>query len=382
MATQRFAIGPCVGVNRLDSVIVAGGGTAGHIEPAMNLADALRRRYPDVRITALGTERGLETRLVPARGYDLALIPAVPLPRRPTASWLSLPGRLRLAVEESRRIIEVRRADVVVGFGGYVALPAYLAARRADVPIVVHESNARPGLANRIGARLTTHVATSSADARLPHAQPAGVPLRSAIAHLDRVASRAEARRFFGLDQDRPTLLVFGGSQGAQQINAAASGGARALLDAGIQVLHASGPGNQLPGDIALGRRGDDPPYVAVPYIDRMDLAYAAADLAVCRAGAMTCAELAAVGLPALYVPLPIGNGEQRLNAAELVRIGGGELVDDEDLTGPRLATDVIAWLSNPGRLAAGAAAAASLGRPDAGDRLVDMVEVAVGEAS
>jgi UDP-N-acetylglucosamine--N-acetylmuramyl-(pentapeptide) pyrophosphoryl-undecaprenol N-acetylglucosamine transferase len=344
----------------------------------MNLADALRRRLPEVAITALGTERGLETTLVPARGYDLALIPAAPLPRRLSGSLLSLPTRLRAAVKEARRIIDVTRADIVVGFGGYVALPAYLAARQAKVPIVVHEANARPGLANRIGARLTHHVLTSVPGTSLPHAVTAGLPLRPAITDLDRAAMRAVARREFGLLADAPTLLVFGGSQGARRLNDAVAGAAPALRAVGIQILHAVGPANPS----ALAADDDAPPYVTVAFIDRMDLAYAASDLALCRAGAMTCAELAAVGLPAIYVPLPIGNGEQRLNAAPVVTAGGGALVDDADVTAASLVELVTGWLTDPERLAAAASAAASLGHKDAGDRFVDLVEQIVGERS
>lgn len=185
-------------------VVLAGGGTAGHVEPALATADALRRRDPGIGITALGTERGLETRLVPERGYDLALIPPVPLPRRPTLELARLPLRVRAAVRAAADVIRERSADVVVGFGGYVALPAYLAARRLRVPIVVHEANARPGLANRIGARLTSHVATGAPALPLRGAEYVGIPLRHAVATLDRDAVRAEARRFFGLDPDRP----------------------------------------------------------------------------------------------------------------------------------------------------------------------------------
>ena len=153
------------------SVVIAGGGTGGHIEPALALADALRRADPDTAITCLGTERGLETRLVPMRGYDLALIPPVPLPRKLTPALLSVPSRMLRAVGATAAILERTRADVLVGFGGYVATPGYLAARRRKVPIVVHEANARPGLANRIGARLTQHVCTGQPGTRLPHAR-------------------------------------------------------------------------------------------------------------------------------------------------------------------------------------------------------------------
>jgi len=355
-------------------VVLAGGGTAGHVEPALSVADALRRADAGAQVTLLGTAKGLETRLVPARGYPLELIEPVPLPRRPSADLLSVPARLRAAVAASRTVLTATRADALVGFGGYVALPAYLAARRLRVPIVVHEANAKPGLANRIGARLTRYVGTATAEVPLPHARHVGIPLRRAVATLDRAASRAEGRAYFGLDPDRPTLLVFGGSQGARRINETMGAAAPAVLATGAQVLHARGRGQQvpLPASDALGR------YHVVEYVDRMELAYAAADLVVSRAGAMTCAELAAVGLPSVYVPFPIGNGEQRFNALPTVRAGGGVLVDDEDFTPDVVRSTVPALLGDPERLAEMGRAAARLGRRDADDQVVAMVREAV----
>jgi UDP-N-acetylglucosamine--N-acetylmuramyl-(pentapeptide) pyrophosphoryl-undecaprenol N-acetylglucosamine transferase len=356
-------------------VVLAGGGTAGHIEPALALADALRRRDPAVGITALGTERGLETRLVPERGYDLRLIPAVPLPRRPTPELITVPGRLRGTIKAAEQILERAGADALVGFGGYVALPGYLAAKRLGVPIVVHEANARPGLANKIGSRYTTHVAVSTPDSKLRHARYVGIPLRRAIATLDRTAVRAEARAAFGLDQNLPTLLVSGGSQGARRLNEVAAAAAPRLQQHGIQLLHAVGPKNELP---RTGHMPGMPPYVAVPYLDRMDLAYAAADMMLCRAGAMTVAELSAVGLPAAYVPLPIGNGEQRLNAQPLVKAGGGLLVDDAELTTDWVAAHLLPVLTDPHRLWSMSRAAAEFGRRDADELLAGMVYEAV----
>jgi UDP-N-acetylglucosamine--N-acetylmuramyl-(pentapeptide) pyrophosphoryl-undecaprenol N-acetylglucosamine transferase len=361
------------------SVVLAGGGTGGHIEPMLALADALRRRPgADLRITCLGTERGMETRIVPARGYDLRLIPPVPLPRRPTVDLLRVPGRVRRAVAQTRALLDELSADVVVGFGGYVALPAYLAARRAGVPIVVHEQNALPGLANRIGARLAARVAVTTPGTPLHAGVHIGMPLRTAIGSLDRSAMRAEARTAFGLEADRPTLLVFGGSQGAATLNRAAVGAAGALSAAGVQVLHARGPKNtdvQAPGS-AVGAA----PYVVVDYLERMDLAYAAADLALCRSGAVTVAELSAVGLPGVFVPLPIGNGEQRRNALPVVEAGGGLLVEDADLTPEWIAEHVVPLLTDPEALAGYARHAAAAGAPDADERLADMVlDVATG---
>jgi UDP-N-acetylglucosamine--N-acetylmuramyl-(pentapeptide) pyrophosphoryl-undecaprenol N-acetylglucosamine transferase len=330
----------------------------------------LRRRDPSVGITALGTERGLESRLVPQRGYSLALIPAVPLPRRLTASLLSVPQRLQGAVRAAERVLESTKADVVIGFGGYVALPAYLAARRRKVPVVVHEANARPGLANRMGARWAVAVAGSTPDLRLPNAEYIGIPLRQSIATLDRTAMRAEAREHFGLLPDAPTLLVFGGSQGARSLNTAISGAAASLQAAGVQILHAAGPRQDVEQQPASG----DVPYIVLPYIDRMDLAYAAADIALCRAGAMTCAELAAVGLPAVYVPLPHGNGEQRLNARPVVEAGGGLVVDDAALTPEWLRDELLPLLLDTSACKAMGEAAAAFGRRDADEQLADMV--------
>ena len=351
------------------SVVVAGGGSAGHISPAMATADALCRLRPDARITALGTARGLETTLVPARGYRLELIPPVPLPRKPSPDALRLPLRVRRAVRRVREILDEVGADVVVGFGGYVALPAYLAAR-GRVPIVVHEANAHAGLANRVGARLADRVAVAVPACGLPRAEVVGVPLGRAITGLDRAALRAKARAHFGLDPDAPTLLVFGGSQGARTLNTAASGAAPDLAAAGIGVLHAHGPRNTLTVSATAGA----PPYVTVPYLDRMDLAYAAADLALCRSGMNSVAELSAVGLPAVFVPLPHGNGEQKLNARAVVEAGGGVLVDDADMTSRRAAAEVVAVLTDPARLAAMSAAARAAGHPDADDVLARIV--------
>ncbi|MBN3456947.1 undecaprenyldiphospho-muramoylpentapeptide beta-N-acetylglucosaminyltransferase [Mycobacterium sp. DSM 3803] len=355
------------------SVVLAGGGTAGHVEPAMAVADALRALDPQVRITALGTQRGLETRLVPARGYDLQLITPVPLPRKPSGDLLKLPLRVRRAIRQTRSVLTEVDADVVVGFGGYVALPAYLAARRGvmrrgrAVPVVVHEANASAGLANRVGARSAQRVLSAVPDPGLRRVEVVGMPVRQTITSLDRAALRAAARAEFGFAEDAKVLLVFGGSQGAQSINRAVAGAAEALAAAGVSVLHAHGPKNTL----ELPQQASDAaPYVAVPYLDRMDLAYAAADLAICRSGAMTVAEVTAVGLPAVYVPLPIGNGEQRLNALPVVAAGGGVLIDDADLSAEFVADTVTGLLTDDARLADMTAAAALSGHRDAAEQV------------
>jgi len=344
------------------SVVLAGGGTAGHIEPALALADALRRADPRTEITCLGTERGLESRLVPLRGYELALIPAVPLPRRMTTQLLHVPGKLSTAVGAAARVLDRTHATVLVGFGGYVATPGYLAARQHHVPIVVHEANARPGLANRLGARFTRHVFTASPRTRLPNATCIGIPLRHEIAALDRLAVADKARAHFGLRPDLPVLLVTGGSQGARSLNYAVLDAAGWIRAAGIQVLHILGPRSDL--DVRMPAAG--PPYITLPYVDRMDLAYGAADFAICRSGAMTCAELTAVGLPAAYVPLPHGNGEQRLNALPIEEAGGGLIVPDAELSPEWIRDMLLPILLDAELVAAMSAAASSIGSRDA----------------
>jgi UDP-N-acetylglucosamine--N-acetylmuramyl-(pentapeptide) pyrophosphoryl-undecaprenol N-acetylglucosamine transferase len=362
-------------------VVLAGGGSAGHIEPALALADALREADSSIQVTCLGTARGLETRLVPLRGYDLELIPAVPLPRSVTPQLLTVPGRLAGAIHATGKILDRVRADVLVGFGGYVATPAYLAAKRHNVPIVVHEANPSAGIANRLGAHLTTYVFTGQPDTKLRNSRYLGLPIRRQIADLDRFALGDKARAHFGLRPDLPVLLVFGGSQGAKSLNRALAGAAGAIRSAGVQILHVTGPKNLAEAQAADGSPSAGPllaspvlasaassavPYVALPYVDRMDLAYAAADFALCRAGAMTCAELTAVGLPAAYVPLPIGNGEQRLNALPIVQHGGGLLVEDAELTADWIKTSLLPVLTNIDQVAGMSEAAAAMGRKDA----------------
>jgi UDP-N-acetylglucosamine--N-acetylmuramyl-(pentapeptide) pyrophosphoryl-undecaprenol N-acetylglucosamine transferase len=361
---------------RIDGVrvVVAGGHSAGHIEPALAVADAIRRLDPSAQITAIGTTRGLDTRLIPARGYPLELIPPVPLPRKLNRALLATPGRLAGAVRAASHVLARAQAEAVVGFGGYVSLPAYLAGWRRRLPLVVHEANARAGVANLVGARLTRHVFTASAQVRLPHAIPIGIPLRPAIADLDRARTHADACAHFGLDPTRRTLLVFGGSQGARSINRAVFAAAQPLRDAGVQILHVAGPANAA----EAAPSGPGPAHLVLGYVERMDLAYAAADFAICRSGAMTCAELSAVGLPAAYVPLPLRGGEQRLNAVPIVAAGGGLLVTDSALDAGWIVANVLPVLLDAERLGAMSRAAAHAGSRDADTvlarRVIDIV--------
>jgi UDP-N-acetylglucosamine--N-acetylmuramyl-(pentapeptide) pyrophosphoryl-undecaprenol N-acetylglucosamine transferase len=354
-------------------VLLAGGGSAGHTSPLLATADALQRLSPGVEITCLGTRERIEAQVIPAAGYPLEFVPSVPLPRRPNADLARLPGRLRAARRAALEVVDRIRPDVVCGFGGFVSVPAYLAARKRHVPLVVHEGNTLPGIANKLGARLTDHVATSFPGTPLPHATYVGLPIRRMIGTLDRAARRDEALTTYGLRADLPVLLVTGGSQGAASINRAALGAAAAFAEGGVQVLHVTGPAHETPAPET------GTPYVVLGYVDRMDLAYAAADAVLCRSGSNTVTEVAAVGLPGLFVPLPIGNGEQALNARAVIEAGGGLQVDDADLSPAWLATHAVPLLHDRARLATMGAAAAHLVPRDADEKLARMILSAGG---
>ena len=348
------------------SVVLAGGGTAGHTSPLIATGLELRRLGDGVTVTALGTARGLETSVVPAAGLQLELIPPVPMPRRLGKDFALLAPRLLQAVRATAQLLRRVEADVVLGFGGYVSTPAYLAARRLGLPVVIHEQNVLPGLANKLAARLTREVYTSFPRTSLPHATCIGLPMRRGITDLDRAALRREARMSFELDPALPTLLVSGGSQGALRINTAVAGAWPELLGSGIQVLHVLGPKNLVPGIERSIDQDSGAVYQPVAYVAQMERAYAAADLMLARSGANTVLETAAVGLPAVFVPYPHGNGEQALNAELVVNVGGGIMLADRDCTSTWVAQEIPVLFAHPDRLTGMSQALASVARLDA----------------
>ncbi|MGN7202152.1 undecaprenyldiphospho-muramoylpentapeptide beta-N-acetylglucosaminyltransferase [Arthrobacter sp. SAFR-044] len=358
------------------SIVLAGGGTAGHISPLLAIAAALRSEAPEASILAVGTPSGMETRLVPAAGVQLATIDRVPFPRKPSGDLLRLPARLAGAVRQAGAILDRAQADVLVGVGGYVCTPMYLAARKRGIPLVIHEANARPGLANRVGAFLKGRVAVAFEETPLPNAVHVGMPMRKEISGLDRKSARTAAREALGLDPHRPTLIVTGGSSGAQSINRTIAASVALLADAGIQTLHVTGRGKTVLDEAGqpLAAKG----YRQVEYIDGMELAYAAADLLLARSGAATVCEVAAVGVPAVLVPLPIGNGEQALNAAGLVAAGGAVLVDDRDFTPEWVERELVPLVTDKARLAAMEAKSYRLGIRNADQRMAGLVLEAV----
>ncbi len=359
-------------LDRVTTYLLAGGGTAGHVNPLLAVADALQAREPDADVLVLGTKEGLEARLVPERGYELLIVDKVPFPRRPNGAALRFPAQFRRAIAQVRAHIRAHGVDVVVGFGGYASAPAYVAARREKVPFVVHEANARPGLANVLGARSAAGVGVAFEGTPLRGSRVVGMPLRREIVDLDRPTRRAEAAEHFGLDSAKPTLLVFGGSLGALRLNTAFGEAWRDVLDAGWQLVHVTGEKSDLDDPGAEG-------YAMRRYVDRMDLAFALADVIVSRAGAATVSEISALGIPAVYVPYAVGNGEQALNAPSAVKAGAAILIPDAEFTADAVRGQVLPLLADDARRAAMAAAAASVGTRTGIENVVAMIDEALG---
>jgi UDP-N-acetylglucosamine--N-acetylmuramyl-(pentapeptide) pyrophosphoryl-undecaprenol N-acetylglucosamine transferase len=355
--------------------LLAGGGTAGHVNPLLAVAAEIQRREPEATMIFLGTAEGLESRLVPAAGFELQIIPRLPFPRRPNKrAWRFLRG-WRGAVSRAEKLIASRGVDVVFGVGGYVAAPAYAAARRAKLPLVIHEANARPGLSNAWAAGFATRVAVAIHGTRLRRSTWVGMPLRAEIAALNVSDRRAAACRRWHLTPDLPVLLVTGGSLGARRINLAIATLAPKILAAGWQILH-------ITGDRDAGLvTSSQPGYVVVDYCDNMADAFATASLIVSRAGSSTLAEITALGIPSVLIPYASGNGEQQLNAAPVVASGGAVLVSDARMSPENLWAAVSPLLSDRDALVAMAAATATVGTREGAARTVDLIGEALTES-
>jgi UDP-N-acetylglucosamine--N-acetylmuramyl-(pentapeptide) pyrophosphoryl-undecaprenol N-acetylglucosamine transferase len=357
------------------NAVIAAGGTGGHIFPGLALADALTRIAPDTAITFVGTERGLEKRLVPEAGYPLRYVDMVPFAG---AGKVTLPFALVRAAWQSRRLLKAFGADVAVGMGGYASIPLIVGARLAGVPALIHESGAIAGRANRVAAMLTHNVALAFDEAahQFKHARTVGMPLNPQIADFDRAALRGEARTAFGLPEGVTMVLVSGGSQGSVRLNEAAVGLAgRWQHRDDVRIVLKAGTGNVDDVARALADNGGARVVELVSFFDRMDHAYAAADLMLSRAGAGTVAELAAVGLPSILVPYPYApDDHQAVNASVLTKAGAARMVRDEDATAERLAPMIEELLDDPGRLAEMARATTKVARPHAAEELAAWV--------
>ena len=358
------------------SVVIAAGGTGGHLVPALAIATELGQREPGITISFVGTGRELDRTLIPAAGYRVHTTSVAPFQRN--ARGLLAAASMLPATAQARRILRDEHASVVVGMGGYPSLPVVAAARTMGIPSLIHEANAVPGLANEAAARMTRNIAVSFPRTvqlfRGRSPRLVGLPLREAIVHFDLDALRAEAMESFGLSASLPTVLIFGGSLGAARLNDAAVGLAeRWSARDDVQMIVVTGTAH---ADAVRARIGAGKLTVRVlPFIDRMELAYAAADVAVCRAGASTVHELAVVGLPSILVPLPIARRhEQHANARMLVDVGAASILDDSHATPEGLAASVEPLLADPGARARMREAAREVARPDAATAIADWI--------
>ena len=321
-------------------VVLVGGGTAGHVEPALAVGRWLLKQRPELDLSFIGTKSGIEVELLVDTGIKFNSIIKVPFPRKISISTLIWPLKFFVGIVQSARAI--RGSDLVVGFGGYVSAPAYVAAWILRTPLIIHEANAKPGLANILGTYLTknsfvAYPRTRELNRRFSKSTYSGMPIKSKIDNFD-FAQSSQMRQDFlnslNLPLDKRTLLVFGGSLGAQRLNEAITQSKTAILATNWNLIHVVGSSNTLPENSGN--------YRALRYINEMDLAYAACDFVICRAGAVTCAELAAVGAPALLVPLPIGNGEQIENARDLVATGQAQMIANQDFTSEWVTQNLI----------------------------------------
>jgi UDP-N-acetylglucosamine--N-acetylmuramyl-(pentapeptide) pyrophosphoryl-undecaprenol N-acetylglucosamine transferase len=356
--------------------VITGGGTGGHVYPALALAaELVKRGNSRDTIRFVGARRGLEARVVPEAGFAIDLLPGRGFQRRVTPANVRSAWDTLVAFVRARRVIRDVRPRVVVGVGGYASLPCLVAARLRRVPAVIHEQNAAPGLANRVAVRMGARAAVSLPRTPLRGAVVTGNPVRHEIAATVRAP-----------DPGQPLVTVFGGSLGAVRINEAALGLYALWRDrADVTVLHVTGPRNYedcAARLVALRRPNDALRYELVGYEEHMEKLYARTTLAVCRAGAVTVAELAVAGIPAVLVPLPGAPGDhQTRNAEALAGANAAVLVPDEECDGARLDVELRTLLTDPARLESMAAAARRLARPDAAARLADLVEeVASGD--
>ena len=360
--------------------IVAGGGTAGHVSPALAIADALVARGHDREsIHYVGSARGIERDAVPKRGYPLTLLPGRGIQRKLTIDNVGAVVGVLAATVRAVALVRRLRPRVVIAVGGYAAVPVAIAAIVWRVPIVDAEQNARPGAANRFIARFAKATAVSFEGTPLPHAVVTGNPVRAEVLAVDRERDRDEARAALAIDPDRAVVLVMGGSLGARKVNVVALGAAREWRDRDdLAVRHIVGRRDW--DEIAALSAADAAPsklqHQLVEYDDDMPRTLAAADVAVCRAGASTCFELAAVGLPALLVPSPFVTADhQTANAQHLVDAGAARLVPDAELTPERLVHEVDALLADQERLAVMARAMRTIARPGAADAIAQLAE-------
>jgi len=327
-------------------VSLAAAGTAGHIEPALALARWLRSVEPAIECEFLGSSAALDSSLMQSSGFELRPVIKAPFPRKFSVSLLTWPFKFIRSLLQLSKYLS--GTDLVVGFGGYVCAPTYVVARMKRIPIIIHEANVKPGMANNLGRRLGAHLtiafeSTRTVDHDWSSATLVGMPVRSEFKEFAGLSAKARNEHRsakaaeWNFDEKRPIVLVFGGSQGSRAINSVISSIVTETERAGIQIVHAVGSSNVLPA------RSKN--YLPLHYISDMAEAMVAADLAITRGGAVTCAELGILHTFAVIVPLAIGNGEQSFNARELEQIGGAVIIPERDFSARKLSENFFGYI-------------------------------------
>jgi UDP-N-acetylglucosamine--N-acetylmuramyl-(pentapeptide) pyrophosphoryl-undecaprenol N-acetylglucosamine transferase len=360
-------------------VVFSGGGTGGHLYPALTLADALRRVRPGIRCYFVGAAGGLEARVLPERGLEHLLLPVRGLRRGRRLAALRAAPALAASLLRVVRLFRSLRPDVVVVTGGYAGGPAGIAAGALRIPLVVQEQNAVPGITVRTLSRWATqvHLAFSEAAALLPVAARSRVRISGNPVRSTAGVARPVARRALGFPEEAAVILITGGSQGAVAVNQAVldvvTGVESGALEPeeGVHLLWVTGPANH-PGVVTELNRLGDPEWVhAIPYAQDMPAAMAAADVAVSRAGAMTTAELLNHGLPSVLIPLPTAAANhQARNAQALQEAGAAMMIPEATLTGADLWQRLVGLLGDPDLRARMGAAARTRARPDAAEEI------------
>src|SRR5712691_10441024 len=354
------------------TLMIAGGGTGGHIYPAIAIAREYVARDKSRRVIFVGTERGLEKTIVPKAGFPLEVISVGGIKGKGGLDLLRSVVRLPLGVVQAYRIVGKHEPDVVLGVGGYSSGPVLLAAALRRIPTIIHEQNAYPGLTNRMLARFVKGVAVAFPDALVRLRRPDGVVTANPVREEFFAARRQPAT------ESRQRLLIFGGSQGSRILNDAMIGALLFLsrLKDRLEIVHQTGPNEVQKVQQAYRTSGAFPNARVVAYLDPIVDEIAAADLVVCRAGAMTIGELAATGRAAILVPFAAAtNNQQELNARFVEQAGGGIVITEKELTPERLSAAITDIITDSERTRRMGEAARKLASPEATKRIVDSIE-------
>ncbi|MDE5643895.1 MAG: undecaprenyldiphospho-muramoylpentapeptide beta-N-acetylglucosaminyltransferase [Muribaculaceae bacterium] len=361
-------------MNEIQRVIISGGGTGGHIFPAIAIANALRSRYPGIDILFVGAEGRMEMERVPKAGYPIVGLPVSGFDRRRLWRNFKVLWRLWKSMRKARRLIRDYKPQIAVGVGGYASGPTLKAAQRAGIPTVLQEQNSYPGVTNKMLGKKALAICTAYEEAARffpgSHVVLTGNPVRAAL--LDCPLTPAEAKKQLGFDPSKPLVLVVGGSLGARTINLSMAAGLRKFTDAGIQLLWQTGKAYE--AQIPEATRDMPPTVRATAFIDDMGLAYRAADLVVSRAGAGTISELQLLGKPALLVPSPnVAEDHQRKNAQALVNHQAAEMVLDSEAPAS-LVDSAIRLVGDSGRLERLGKGISAMALRESSDRIVDEI--------